>query len=377
MKRKSSSLLPVVLPLCATCWLACGSLLGAIRTSVPITALGETADVVVLATVEQTATDDATFQSTVGLEVQSVLKGQPTGTVLQVSLPPSTLPSHGKYVASALRGVSGLWFLKSDGGTLQVLTTVTGGYLPGESFLPVDTTLPTPQGTLNQKLLAYLMAWYATAPNDPSRDAGLKAMFEPGRVGVQDVSRADLAAVAQGLVSSVSAPTHLMGLVVSVQIDLPGSLGAALSEVSTLQSQPNFPSLLRAIAWYSHDPSEIPVLSQAVAQHTNIAGLDEALGAALAKFVVGQRAVVPAMATLLDSQDPNAVLRAARFFGMYAVLADAQGNVSGGAAIGPFSTADTRHFTPRDGDMLTPEQYSDFWKQWWAVNLLKLGFQSQ
>ena len=83
---------------------------------------------------------------------------------------------------------------------------------------------------------------------------------------------------------------------------------------------------------------------------------------------------MPAIAILLDSKDTKAQLRGAAFLSYFSLFVDAQGNFPGTGVIGPFSTADTKQFTPRKDAAITPPQYAGFWKLWWSQNWRKLGF---
>ncbi|HEX5432058.1 MAG TPA: hypothetical protein VFW83_08835 [Bryobacteraceae bacterium] len=145
-----------------------------------------------------------------------------------------------------------------------------------------------------------------------------------------------------------------------------------------MRSSPKFFYICRAIGLYykPHNESSISVLKQLVDLHSSAPGLDDAVASALRK--IGTKDIVPVVAELLDSQDPQAQLRAASFFGFYSLFADAKGDVVQGNLVkGPFATADTRQYTPRSGSSLTPSQYASFWKTWWLQNSSRLGFAAQ
>ena len=100
-------------------------------------------------------------------------------------------------------------------------------------------------------------------------------------------------------------------------------------------------------------------------------GINAAAAAALAKVVDKQ--TLPVKAELLKSSDATAQLRAARFFGVFSLFADSHGYVSGGGPMGPFATDQTRLYTPDRDAGITPQEYSQFWQQWWARNRTLLG----
>ena len=104
-------------------------------------------------------------------------------------------------------------------------------------------------------------------------------------------------------------------------------------------------------------------------------GVDVAAAAALAK--IRTKEVLPAMAELLDSKDPQAQLRAASFFGLFTLFADKHGNMPEGGPRGPFCTPQTRAYMPRRDSTLTPAEYAEFWKGWWSDNQGALDFDLQ
>jgi hypothetical protein len=80
------------------------------------------------------------------------------------------------------------------------------------------------------------------------------------------------------------------------------------------------------------------------------------------------------MAVLLSNFDPQARLRAARFFSEFSLFADQNGVVSATHVIGPWATDATREMQPRKDSDKSPDEYSRFWLSWWAENRKALGF---
>jgi hypothetical protein len=105
-------------------------------------------------------------------------------------------------------------------------------------------------------------------------------------------------------------------------------------ELPTLPAHPKFDRITEALYTYyqPHGDSSMGVLQQLVSLHSDAAGIDAATGSALQK--IGSKAVLPAMAELLDSRDPQAQLRAAWFLGYFTLFAAAAGNI--GHEIGPW-----------------------------------------
>ncbi len=81
------------------------------------------------------------------------------------------------------------------------------------------------------------------------------------------------------------------------------------------------------------------------------------------------------MALLLESNDPQAQLRASWFFGYFAIFTDKNGNISGTNMAGPYDSPSVHQQMPSQNSTETPAQYAQFWKTWWAQNQASLGFQ--
>jgi hypothetical protein len=104
----------------------------------------------------------------------------------------------------------------------------------------------------------------------------------------------------------------------------------------------------------------------------NVDRLDDAIASSLAR--AGGKQVLPGMAAILSSLDPQARLRAASYFSEFALFADSRGNISGTQLLGPFANETTKAMRPRRGSNLTTEEYAHFWLNWWGENRKTLGF---
>lgn len=354
-----------------------------VRALQPIAVVAAQADVVTLATVTSVAVGQSSRVATVTLTTTQSLKGQPGSSTLQaqVVLPtypiqpsPQVIDTAG--IEAALTASCGIWFLQLDPTGYRIIPTAAGYYSAEDLFLRQDcqSLASVPSGTLNQQLLAYVVRWYEGLDNPDQGDERLQASFQSWKPGMSVVAVADLLSGAAELTASTNLNQHAMGLVLAVQLRSDPALAQVLTEVDTLKTNPKFAYLTAAIAASQPDAGAVPALLQEVAMHTDAPGLDDAVRSALMRLT-GNRAVVPAMAKLLGSQDPVAQLRAARFFSVFTFLADAHGNISEGAPDGPLATAETRSFAPGLGP--TPAQCVQFWEQWWTDNATKLGFSAQ
>jgi hypothetical protein len=128
----------------------------------------------------------------------------------------------------------------------------------------------------------------------------------------------------------------------------------------------------------------VAALEKLAALHSDVPGLDDAIGTALAAGVGDgfmsamspprSKANLHAMMLLLDSKDSAARLRAARFFAHFAQFADANGGIPGTAVAGLFASAETRRFDPSEGLTMSSTRYAQFWKEWCTQNRRQLGF---
>jgi len=362
---------------CAAVLAACSTAWAGKWVPVPVEALGQSADLVLLATAANVLPNSAGGPA-IQLTVESWISGQPGSATLIAAIPPnSPNASNSSLILTSLVGKRGIWFVTgvASGTGYQLLSMISGAYGHSDLFLPVGASVGAQQfaGTLNQQLLAYLVNWYQGLAQPTSNDdLRLLASFQNWRPIVQGVDQQVLLTAAAPLSGSVVVSQHLIGLVISLGLGSDAALSTVAAELGTLSSNPRFPMINDAIAAYTDDTPAIPILASLASLHSTVPGLDNSIATALAR--ISTKAVAPVMVTILDSQDPQAQLRAAAFLGIYALFADAQGNLSGGSPAGPFATSQTRQYTPSANSGLTPAAYANYWKSWWAANQAALGF---
>lgn len=345
---------------------------------VPVGVLEQRADLVVLATIQQITEGSST--EIVTLKVIRALKGDLTPPSLLATIVPGTRPAAG-ILSKALIGATGVWFLKSNAGVNEVLPLFQGAFAGRETFIPVEVKgePSAPTGTVGYQLLMYQLRWYESLPNpSPSEDEQLFASL------IYNQGKEAGAAIAE-LTSSVSLNHHVIGLAAAIRLGSPDALSQVADELETLRSNPRLSMILSTISAYppQQPDASIKALEKLIALHSDLAGLDDAASTALARIgslgtVAGaqlkMKAALPGMLLLLDSKDPNAQLRSARFFSYFAMFTDASGNVPGTGVTGPFATAERSQFDPTEGAAASPAQYGQFWKAWCAKNRKQLGF---
>ena len=324
--------------------------------------------------------NDRVQTAIVQLNIVKVLQGQSTSLSLTAQLAPSTIRGSGSMLSQAAIGTTGIWFLKINASGYEVLPLFDGPYNRNDIFIPVTGS---PQiaagGTLDQQLLAYQILAYCLLPNANSRDDS-RIMASLISADPQD----SVSAVAP-LVSSPILEQHLVGLAVEIRLGSPDAISQLADELETLRGSPRFFLIIEGTESFppQQTTSAVVAFQRLIALHSDVPELDLAASTSLlriAKWAEAKptglpvQAVLPAMVSLLDSKDPNAQLRAAGFLGYFALFADAAGNIPGTGIAGPFGTADTRQFTPRQEATTTPAQYAQFWKVWWSQNYAKLGF---
>jgi len=335
----------------------------------PVSQLHQQSDVIVVATI--TGIKDIAISEAVHLNVISILAGQLTSaTVTAEFLPPfgSPVPSGGMLPASEI-GSTGVFFLKLANGGYQVIPTATGFYQWWDAFIPVGPSLvaSAPAGTLDQQLMTFQVQWYLGLSNP--------AMIDDQRVYLS-IERGDRAiglAAAQTLIGSVQSRQRTTGLAAAITLGSDDAVVAAAGELSTLSSNPNFYYLVSSLGLHvPRTSAALNAIQQMIAPGATIPGLHRAISMALR--MNGTRDVLPLMAELLDSPDPDTQLRAAAYFGYFSLFADNTGALPGTGAAGTFATSNTRQFTPSKESALTPAQYAEFWKLWWSQNRTTLGF---
>lgn len=354
--------------------------LAGMRAPVPVTVLAQQADVVALATIDGITGGGPVRVTTLQLRLQQTLKGQPGALNIRATItPPSPDIASGMLLPKAFVGQVGLWFLKGPvaSGSYEIVPTVKGLYAGNRDlFFPLDAGVETTQfsGTLNQEVLACLVRWYQSLPSASvvdddtllkSLDAGLPGSAAP----------ADLLAAIIPLRGSVYVAQQIVGLAAAIPLGDDQALPLVVSQLASLESNPKFPLITRAIRGNTAPlgSASTSALAQLVSVRSAVPGLEAAAGAALARLGTTASAL-PAMASLLDSSDPEAQLRAAAYFARFTLFADASGQVKEDHLIGPWATQQTRQFTPRNDSGITPAQYAQYWQGWWSQNKHAFGF---
>jgi hypothetical protein len=352
------------------------SALGALLPGpLPVTELRKQADIVAVATLE--AVDESQGIEVVQLRLIRILQGQPGSLSINAIVSPSQTPGLGRAAAPktglvprSVVGLSGVWFLKATAnGGWEVVQLDSGTYQQIHTSLPVDNSLEVPSGSVDRQLLVYLVRWYQSLPDPPRIDQDFRLFGSLDQADPQDA----LFAITP-LIGSLRLDHHGIGLATAIRLGSVDALSTVAREAEALRSNPRLSHITDAIGTYfkPQGAAAIVPLQQLAALHSDVPGLDAAVGSALQK--IGTKEVLPAMALLLDSRDPQAQLRASWFFGYFAIFADKQGNISGTGMAGPFDSPTVHQRMPRRDSVEAPLQYAQFWKVWWARNRGTFGF---
>lgn len=346
--------------------------------------LAQRADLVVVATIQQ-ITDrelaDGTSTETIDLLAVRVLKGREAELPLIAKVVPGPRPAIGILPRSFV-GTTGVWFLKENSGILEVLPLVREFFEGRDLFVPVQVTgqSPAPTGTLSQEVLAYQLYWYESLPYPTPTEDDLMFASLVHNSG-QDAGNAIAA------LRSWATPSHrIPGIAAAIRLGSSDAILQVARELETLRSKSNFDLLSSTIRGYLGAMSldVVGALEDLAALHSDVPGLDDAIGKALAagvgdgfmsaKAPPRSKANLHAMMLLLDSKDSAARLRSARFFAHFAQFADADGGIPGTAMAGPFASSEARRFDPAEGLTMSSTRYAQFWKKWCAQNRKQLGF---
>jgi hypothetical protein len=339
--------------------------------------LAQQADVIVVATVQNVIVQGAIFKTQ--LQVTQSIKGQLSSGRAFVDVIASTTMAINSAVPADVQGRAGLWFLKHNNGSWQVLPLFNGDYvswkqyslpLPTAAMLSPSSLLPelaAPGNSVDQFVLAALLSSYESLPNPGNLEDSYV-------LDLAKWKRADALAVISALTKSPKKDLKAVGLAAAIRLGSDDALGILAQQAASLQSSPKFFEVSDALNkfYQPNGESSIAPLAALIAARLNVPGLDLAAGTALQR--IRTKAVLPAMALLLDSPDPDAQLRAITFFIQFTVFAQADGSLPAYGPTGPFWTPDTKAHQPgRNSPFKTPELVS-FWKSWWATNKAQLGF---
>jgi hypothetical protein len=360
-----------VLVLCAgTCALA----FGGGDFPIAVSSLRKSSDLVAVCTLKSITTDPS--GQTIELQLRQILQGNAASLdlIARVALSRS-LRGSGIILSSTSIGSTGVWFLKETASGYQVLSLFQDPAVPNDFFVPISAvSAQAPStGPIDLALLNDQVQAYESSQTTPTRRDDLRLLES-----FIDSNPQDAMSVARTMIGSPVLRVHGFGLAVAIRLGSADALSQVAAELDTLKSNPKFSNVLATIRGYpaTLNQASVAALEKLIALHSDIPGLDDAASSALAGIgraataadsPLPRKAVLPGMALLLDSKDPNGQLRAARFFADFARFADENG-------IGPFATAATRPFNPSTGSGITPAQYAQFWKTWWAQNYAKMGF---
>ncbi len=333
-----------------------------------ITYLGRTADLVAFATVERiTETGGALAGDvTVQLRLTQVIKGQPSSLTVLASIAVQSTGGCGSgggggggapciWIAPAMVGKTGIWFLKSGASGYQIIPR--RGRVPYYNFDNLFLPLTGPDtaaapvvlnaAAVDDALLAYQVRWFQSLA-DPDYRAVDEMFFSSFYLGNSEgpTQQQVLTAIAP-LIGSSSPWQYAAGLVVALRVDSADAMTQVVNELSVLRSNPRFPEIVFAIGHYpvtgTKAPRWIAPLRQLLALHADIPGMDAAAAGAL--YRIGTTDTLPMVAELLESKDPAAQKIAA-------------------------TTLALRYGRAGEYDV-------ELWKDWWSQNRAKLGFPAQ
>lgn len=340
---------------------------------VPLTVLGQKADVIVLARVGEMRGDGTGAMRAI-LQPLTILKGQVPAPV-DVVLPPSPLM---KQFASrdifATSNPTGLWFLKhGEGGVYEVLPVATVTYTENDAFLPMPEGWTPPPGSLDQKLLSAVVSFYESRREPNFDDRGMLL------VTLENADRQAAMSIAEEFMAPQnSVDRRVLGFNAAIQMGSDAALARVSQEIGSLRSGKYFLRIIADLQTYyqPHGNASIPVLRDLIERHSDIAGLAVAAGKALQK--IRTKEVLPVMVLLLDSPDRDAQATAAWYFHFYTALAGPDGNFNtSGDGNHPFWNDQTREHASTRGGTIPPDQLVTFWKSWWSQNRARIGFPQQ
>jgi hypothetical protein len=359
---------------------------------VPVTVLGEDADVVVLGTIVEMKLG-ITAGVTVQLQPVAILKGQMSLSPASAELAPSPLmKDHAARQVPSAADVAGLFFLKRDAEDgYKLIPTELGNYTESAAFIPLPAWwIPPASASFEEILLSAALASYQSIESPSRLDEG-KLL-----VSLENASRGEALAVADQLMDSPSADQKALGFAAAIQLGSDDAVVRLAAEAVALRLSRNFSHITGALENYYQPlgPQSLEGLRQLVLLRSDAPRLDLAVTAALGRVGsqphtppagpgpavpaapgVSRKQALPILVDLLDSRDPQAQLRAAWLLGQFAVLANENGEiVQGVSSPHPFRSDDAIRYMPRKDSTISVAEYVSFWKSWWAQNRAKLGF---
>lgn len=380
-----------VMRVLSVCLLCCGSLFAGLGGEFPVTVAARQADIIAVARLESVAAATPALAN-VQLQITRVVKGESVPAYLAAEFTPSAMNQPPGFGVGHLIGKTGLWFLKRDGGKYVVVPLGTGDFVFDQAFLILPTSelpnpasvitgLPASSGSVREAVMAALVDSYlsSTNPNVHLRDLVLVSLDRNMARFDSDEDRQLATAAAKALIGSKLPDRKIVSLVSGIRLGDESAFSSLAQEAAALESERLFPLIAFALGteYRPNGEASIEPLRRLIGLHLKSGNFDAAVAGALSK--IGTKAVLPAMVSLLDSENSGAVLVAARFLSDYTLFADAQGAIpvlgpGEGRIKGPWATPATRAFSAGAQSSLTPQDYASFWKAWWADNRVKLGF---
>ncbi len=336
------------------------------QESPPIGTLGEHADSVFFATIDEILQPGGTVSSelSLGLHVTRALKGPALSEAIvniKAQAPRGLGPIS---ISNEWVGKSGIWFIRKERDQLMILPRNRIRYQSRDLFLPVPDISP-PDGTLEQQLVIYQVRWYESL-QQPGMDDDLTFLTAFYRVKPEEVP-----IYVKPLIDSRFPAQHAIGLTASLRYGSTDALNMFIDDIPSLPKDRRFGDILMAIGVFPHNnPEWIEPLQRMIALHRNVPGVEAAASGALMKL--GSRDMLPTVIAMLDSNDPNVVLGAARYLANFARFADKNGNIQDSGSNGPLFTQDTDTYRPLINPRFPVDEYRNFWKTWWTQNKARI-----
>ena len=343
-------------------------------TATPVSHLAEQADLVVLGeavSMQLSKGGGVEF----GLQSSFTLKGEAPGAVFMATLPPSDLMAqHQERTVTRVNGWYGLWFLKqTDGSGYVVLPPHASDYIEREAFVAVPNSwVPPTRVDLERQLLRALQESYVAQARPKSAMAEALLI-----VSLEAADDRDAALdVVEKLMESSWTEDRVIGIALGIRLGSNAALNRLASELDSLQLEQRFNRITFALhaVYTPNGPDSIAVLQRLIERRSSAPGLDVAIGHSLQRVL--DREILPTVALLLESPDPEAKRTAGWLFHSFTALAGADGRVNrSGSSDGrhPFWNEATRWFSGKRKEISSDEQAA-FWIQWWSENRAKLGF---
>ncbi len=307
------------------------------------------------------------------------MKGTPTSSTLIASVPATS----GGMAAITFSGSA--WLASQPSGSCNSQATAIKSYprkqreySPEELFWPLTgTATPTGRWKYRRAVVSVHRAVVHVAlDHSQSRDdAPFLSSFSNLRTQNSPAPQQVIAAV-QPLIASSSIREQIVGLTAALRVGSTDALNTFTARISTLQNDPEFSALTSAIGMYPKykDQTWVAPLQNLVNLQTGAPGVDAAAAGALAS--IRSKGALPIMAELLDSKDPRTQLAAARYFGVFSLLANSNGNYLIALQWGLFPRRIRGHSRLGQGQISPPRSTPPFGRTG-GIRIALLGFPAQ